>query len=213
MAARLDSSRLSLFKGHGDGTFAAVGEAALGFKPDRVLVADFAGSALADVIAVNWTMRYAVLLTSSRPFELGTPTIIGFPAGARDVWAAQLNDHPASELVWITAGNPVVWSFTRTGQVIEWNTAPQLILAARPPMPPYVWADLTGDAVHEFAYSTHNPGEIVLVNGDSLVALGSTPGHVSLLQLVAADVDGDGRVDLIGLDPMGRVHTLRLRMR
>ena len=213
VAAHVDSKQLFLFKGQGDGSFAPVGELALGFKPDRILVADFAGSALADVVAVNWAMRHAVLLISSGPFALGTPTVIGVPAGARDVWVGQLNDHPTNELVWITAGDPVVWSFTRTGQVIEWKTAPQIVLAASPPMPPYVWADLTGDGVPEFAYSTHNPGEIVLVNGGSLVTLGITPGRVSLVQLLAADVDGDGRVDLIGLDPMGRVHTLRLRMR
>lgn len=210
VAVHVDSKQLFLFRGNGDGTFAALGEVALGFKPDRILVADFAGSPLADIVAVNWTMRQAMLLTPSGPFALGTPTVIGFPTGARDVWAAQLNDHPASELVWIAAGEPVVWSFARTGQVIEWKTAPQVVLAASAPLPPYAWADFTGDGVPEFAYYTHNPGEIVLATEDSLVDLGITPGRVPFLQLLAADVDGDGRLDLIGLDATGRVHTLRL---
>jgi len=211
VASHVDSKQLFLFRGKGDGTFTALGEVALGFRPDRILVADFAGSALADIVAVNWTMRQAMLLTASGPFALGPPTIIGFPTGARDVWAGQLNDHSASELVWITTGEPVVWSFARrTGQVIEWKTAPGVVLAAVPPSPPYAWADFTGDGVPEFAYYSHNPGEIVLATGDSRLDLGITPGRVPFLQLLAADVDGDGRLDLIGLDTTGRVHTLKL---
>lgn len=211
VAAHVDSRSLLLFKGTGNGTFSPHSEIALRFKPDRIVVADFAGSALADIVVVSWTLRETVLLISERPFVFNTPIVIGFPGKARDVWAAQLNDNHASELIWITASDPVVWSFTRTGQVIEWKTPPLTVLAAVPPPPPYAWADFTGDGVAEFAYYSHNPGEIMMITGDSHVKLATTPGKSAFLQLVAADVDGDGRLDLIGLDPTGRVHTLWLK--
>jgi hypothetical protein len=213
VAAHVDSRNLVLFRGAGDGTFSAIREIVLGFRPDRVLVADFAGSALADIVAVSWTLRQTALLISEGPFAFGTPKSLGFPSKAHDLWAAQLNDHQASELIWRTASAPVVWSLTRTGQVVEWRTAPAAVLAAVPPQPPYAWADFTGDGAPEFAFYSHNPGEIFLVAGDSHVELTITPGRMAFLQLVAADVDGDGRLDIIGLDPTGRVYTLRSKER
>lgn len=199
-----------LFRGNGDGTFSRLGTINIGFRPDRILVADFAANGLADVIVISWALRKAVLYVSCGPFAFERPTGIGLPQGGTEVWADPLNDHPGSELVWVISGQPVVWSFTAKGQVIEWKTPPDRLTAVALPSPPYVWADLNADGMTELVYYKHNPGELVLIRDSLHIEIGITPGRVSLLQLAAADVDGNSRVELIGLDGTGRVHVLKL---
>jgi len=199
-----------LFSGSGDGTFSRIGRVNLAFEPDRLLVADFVGNNLTDVLVVNWALRQAVLYVSSSPFGFDAPIVVGLPGGALEAWTDHLDDRPGSELVWVAGSQRIVWSFTTAGQVVEWEAPPAALAGARLPTPPFVWADVTGDGISKLVYYSHNPGEIILVEDGAHVQIGTTPVRVPFLQLVAADVDSDGRVELLGLDGSGRVHVLKL---
>jgi len=211
IAVPAGSKNLLVLRGHGDGSFAHVREVPVGLGADRVVVADFAGSPLADVLLISWAQKRALLMVTTAAFAFTDPKNVGLAPGATDVWIGQLDDHRASELVWITGQGAVVWSFYGTGQVVEWGTAPPEVRTALLPSSPFAWLGSGSDGGLQFAYYSHNPGEIVRREGGVDTALGTTPGGIPLLQLVAGDVDGDGRVDLIGLDATARVHTFRLR--
>jgi len=202
-----------IFSGSGDGTFSRIGKVNLAFEPDRLLVADFVGNSLADVLVVNWALRQAVLYVSSSPFGFDAPIVIGLPGGALEAWTDHLDDRPGSELVWVAGSQRIVWSFTAAGQAVEWASTPAAVAGARLPTPPFVWADITGDGSSELVYYSHNPGEIILVAGGPHVEIGTTPGRVPFIELVAADVSGDGWFELLGLDSAGWVHVLTLEGR
>ena len=202
-----------LFSGSGDGTFSRIGKVNLAFEPDRLLGADFVGNKLADVLVVNWALGQAVLYVSSSPFGFDAPIVMGLPGGALEAWTDHLDDRPGSELVWVAGSQRIVWSFTTAGQVVEWDAAPAAVAGARLPTPPFVRADVTGDGSSKLVYYSHNPGEIILVEDGAHVEIGTTPGRVLFLQLAAADTDGDGRPELVGLDDMGRVHVLKMEAR
>lgn len=210
--ARAEGGSLAMFRGCGDGTFALVREVALGFNPERVFVADFTGDSKLDVIAANWALHKASLLVSDGAFSFRTPKPIGCPGTAEAAWFCQLNEHPASEFVWLTADGPVVWSFLANGQVVEWKTAPQLAVDATPLATPYVRADFTGDSSLELVYYSDNPGELLLAAGSTVTDLGTTPGRTVILELAAADVDNDGQLELLVLDVLGLVYTVTVNV-
>lgn len=203
---------LRIFKGSGNGRFAQLGKLDLPFVPDRVLVGNFAGCTRPDIIVVSWTARRALLYVSSGAFAFGPPVATGVPAGANDVWTDQLNDHPGLELVWTVRERPLVWSFSTAGQVIEWKTTPNLWSSGPVPSQPFLHTDLTGDGVAETVYYSHNPGEIFLIEPNGYhVEIARNSEAPPLIRLTAADVDGDGRVELLALDRNGRLHLIQWR--
>lgn len=200
-----------LLRGMGDGTFSRIGWVNPGFTPDRVLVADFGGSALADVVVISWLLRKAVIYVSRGPFAFEDPTVVGLPEGATEVWSDRLDGDARSELVWVAPEKSVVWSFTAAGRVDEWTNVPDHVASHKLPPAPFVWVDFGGGEATELVYYSQNPGKLVLVRDGFRMEIGTTPGHVAFIQLVAADVDGDGRVELLGLDGAGKVHVLMLK--
>ena len=212
VAAAPRSPIVSLFAGSGNGQFELVARLGVGLTPDRLLIADFTGDALGDLVAVTWADQHAKLLLSRNGFQLTPPIAIGIPPGAWDVQVNQLNDHPGWELVWFTRRGPVVWSFTRQGRVVEWMNVPSELSFVMLTPPPYVWTDVDSDGKPDLAYYSHNPGEIVLrLHTGAELEVGFTPNRVSLSQLVAADVDGDGTPDLLGLGPHGKIYIWQLQ--
>lgn len=212
VAAGPRSSVVSLFGGSGSGEFELMGRLGVRITPDKLLVADFNGDSLGDLVAIAWAEQHANLLLSRGEFQLAPPISIGIPPGAWDVQVNQLNDHPGWELVWFTRRGPIVWSFTRQGRVVEWMNAPSELSFVMLTPPPYVWTDVDGDGSPDLAYYSHNPGEIFLrLHTGTVLEVGVTPNRVSLSQLVAADVDGDGTPDLLGLGPQGQIYIWELQ--
>ena len=213
LAASPRSTLISLFAGQGDGQFEPLGEVGVGIVPERLLAADFNGDALSDIVAVTWADRSAKLLLSHGKFQLAPPISIGIPYGAWDVQVGQLNDHLGWELVWFTQRGLVVWSFTRQGQVVEWMHPPTELSFVTLVPSPYVWTDVDADRGLDLVYYTHNPGRIYLRWSEGLeLPIGFTPDQVPLRQLVAADVDGDGKLDILGLGNQGEISIWRLNV-
>jgi len=204
------SALITLFKGVGDGAFIEERSFATHVTPEKLLVADFNGDTFGDIVAVSWSARKAELFLCSNHFLSSFAMPLGIPQGAWEVYAQQLNASPGFELIWLTRKGPVVWSFLPHGNVVEWMKAPRELSFVMPMRSPFVLADFDADGMPETAYYSDNPGDVFLSLVDGEITLATTPSGVSLSQLAAADVDGDGILDLLGLDQLGRVHTWRL---
>ena len=209
-ATSFGSALITLFKGVGDGSFTEKRSFGADLKPEQLLVADFNGDTFGDIVAVSWSTQKAELFLCSNHFSPSFAMPLGIPQGAWEVYAQQLNASPGFELIWLTRKGPVVWSFLPQGNVIEWMKAPRDLSFVMPTRSPFVLADFDADGMPEAAYYSDNPGDVCLNLVDGEIILATTPGGVSLSQLAAADVDGDGILDLLGLDQLGRVHTWRL---
>ena len=209
-ATSFGSASITLFKGIGDGSFTEEKTFCAHLKPEKLLIADFNGDTFGDIVAVSWSMQKAELFLCSNHFLPSLAMPLGIPQGAWEVYAQQLNAGPGFELIWLTRKGPVVWSFLPQGNVIEWMKAPRELSFVMPTRSPFVLADFDANGMPETAYYSDNPGDVCLNLVDGELILATTPGGVSLSQLAAADVDGDGILDLLGLDQLGRVHTWRL---
>lgn len=201
-----DNNRLLLYSGHGDGTFSEQGSVGTGIAAERILVADFTGNRLGDVIAISWTSRRAILLRSVAPFELALPMPLVVPALAWDAWAVQLSDRAGNELVWLTEGLPVVWSFLDRGAVIEWNRAPASLAFSMPEgSGPFSWTPVWVDGSIGSAWYESASREIRLSTSSNHTVIALVPPGMSLLQIAVADLSGDGKASVLGLDQRGQL--------
>jgi len=200
-----------LFQGMGDGRFLEVGSLSLGLTPERLLVADFNGNAFADIVAVNWSLGRAVLFLANKGFRFAQPRPLWIPDGAWDVFAHQLNDNPAAELVWLTDRGPVVWSFSLFGSVLEWAHPPRELSFVMMTAPPYVRTDFDNDGALELVFYSSNPGEIeCLDTANTPIVLAVTPAGTSLLDLAVTYLEGDGIKDLLALSSEDTVYIWKL---
>ncbi|MEN3010600.1 MAG: VCBS repeat-containing protein [Candidatus Bipolaricaulaceae bacterium] len=199
-----DGVSLLLYQGV-EGSVLAKGDFYLGFKADRLLVADFDGNGFGDVLAVSWATRDMALLLFGRDFLVQKPIFSGLPRGVRDVLALQLDGSKAYELVWLREGGPLVWNLASQSAFVEWGKVPES-LAKLAPRPSELYA-FVGTSPTNFlvAHYSNNPGELHFWYGETLLSVVRLAHQAPLLSLSACDLNGDGVLDLLGLEQGGRV--------
>jgi len=201
---------LYLYEGLGDGGFVAKGDVFVGFKADKLLVADLDGNGLSDILAVNWQTRDAVICYFKGPFLIGKSSFFSVPLKAKDVWALQVNDSKGFEIVWITGEKPLVWSVSAQGSFLELAQIPSYLAsltALTSPMQAY--AALGPNEIALVHYSS-NPGEIFVTVGQKHIAEIRIGTETGLKALAVGDVDGDGALEVITLEEGAKVRTWRM---
>lgn len=198
---------LYLYQGQGDGSFMARGDVLLGFKADKLVVADFDGNGFADVLAVNWRTRDAAISYSKGGFLVGKTTFFTVPLRAKDVCAFQLNDSKGLELVWITGDKPLVWSISPQSGIVEWAQTPAFLASLTPLINPlYAYAALGPGNIVAIHYSS-NFGEIIISQGAKALAKIHVGERIAFKAVAEGDVDGDGSLDIVTLEEGGKVRT------
>jgi hypothetical protein len=197
---------LYLYQGVGDGSFVAKGDVFVGFKVDKVLVADFDGNGLSDILAVNWQTRDAVICYLKGPFSIGKSSFFSIPLKAKDVWAFQLNDSKGLEIVWLTGEKPLVWSVSPQGSFVELAQIPPSLASLTPlASPVQVYAALGPDIA--LVHYSSNPGEIFVSLGTKNVAEIRVGEGTPLKAVAVGDIDGNGTLDVVTMEDGGRLRT------
>lgn len=196
-----------LYQRQGDGDFLARGDVYIGFKPDRLFVADLDGNGLADILAVNRQSKEAVVLLSSRPFLVGKAMFFTIPIRATDVLVLQVNDSKGQEIVWLTDADPIVWSLTPQAGLVEWTKAPSFLRGIRPPPGSvYTHLALSPTAIASAYYSANPAREIFITVAGRTVGEVVLGGETDVKAILGVDINGDGIGEILVLEG-GRVRT------
>ncbi len=201
---------LHLYQGLGDGSFVAKGDVFVGFKADKLLVADLDGNGLSDILAVNWQTRDAVICYFKGPFLIGKSSFFSVPLKAKDVWALQVNDSKGVEIIWITGDKPLVWSVSPQGSFVELAQVPSYLASLAPlTSPVQAYAALGPNEIALVHYSS-NPGEIFVTLGQRHVAEIHIGKETGLKAIAVGDVDGNGTLEVLTLEEGTKVRTWRM---
>jgi|GEM_PF-1325778 len=201
---------LYLYQGLGDGSFVGKGDVFVGFKADKILVADLDGNGLSDILAVNWQTRDAVICYFKGPFLIGQSSFFSVPLKAKDVWAFQVNDSKGVEIIWITGDKPLVWSVLPHGGFVELPQVPPYLASLAPLTSPLqAYAALGPNEIALVHYSS-NPGEIFVTLGQKDVAEIRIGTETRLKAIAVGDIDGNGTQEVLTLEEGAKVRTWRM---
>ena len=198
---------LYLYQGLGDGSFIAKGDVFVGFRVDKLLVADFDGNGLSDILAANWQTRDAAICYSKGAFLIGKSSFFSVPLKAKDVWTAQVNDSKGFEIVWITGEKPIVWSVSPQGSFVELPQVPPFLASLTPLASPLQAYAALGPSDVALVYYSRNPGEIFVSLGTKKIAEIVAGERTPIKAVAVGDIDGNGTLDLIAMEDGGRIRT------
>ncbi len=196
-----DTPRIVLFEGRLDGTFTERVTVSAGLSPEQLVIADFTGNRLGDILAISWSAGRANLLQSTGAFELSSPTAVDLPDLAWGAWTTSLGNNPGSALVWVTERGPSVWSFRQGKPSVGELSFPL------PSDELYSWIELEG-SVGLVSYERSTRQLSISSAGGEEYELYSLPSGVSFHALASAPNPQGGGLTLLGLDQLGRLHSL-----
>jgi hypothetical protein len=200
---------ISLFLGNGNGTFQAAQNIAVGNYVNKVTVADLNGDGKLDLVTANThlTSNLSVLLGNGNG-TFQAPQTISLSADPFVLSVADINGDGKPDLV--------VGTFSGTfpyyiGQVVvllgngngTFANGPSFTLGTNEFLEAV--ADMTGDGQSDLVVETYrsagNNVSVLLGNGDGTFAAPlNTPLSQQTYALAVADLNGDGRPDVIGVN-------------
>jgi hypothetical protein len=194
------SGDISVYLGNGDGTFQAAQNYMGGTIVANLGVADFNGDGNPDVAFANGT-AVGVLVASGKGVFTTPQT---YPAGTAptSVSFGDFNSDGITDLIATTLGNFDVLLGNADGSYqapVEHNSHGLNAWAG-------AVADFTGDGIQDFAVA-HGSDQVMAIfggNGDgTFTYLGNPDPGLFQNAIVAADMNGDGRMDLVIADQDG----------
>jgi len=194
---------VTVYLGHGDGTFAAPTLYSASFA-GWVAVADLNNDGILDLVTANHNFAGSVSVLLGKgdgTFE----TAVNYPAGSStysvaigdfdndgwpDLFAANGTSNPGTITILRNKGDGTFDLATN----LPTSTYPEALTTG----------DFNGDGNLDLAVTYNNGGFIKIIEGDGHgrfpVATNLSAGPASINHVLAADIDGDGRPDLIKTD-------------
>jgi hypothetical protein len=178
----------------GSGHFTLSSSPGVGSQPQSVVAADVNGDGRLDLIANGLVLTN----NGSGGFGSNTTYAVG-SSGSTCVVAADVNGDGKPDLITANAGSTTLTVLTNNGSgvfgsnaTLDVNSTPQCVVAA----------DVNGDGKPDLICVSSSGARFMTVftnNGSGVFGLSSTPanGNARAFSIVAADINGDGKPDLI----------------
>jgi hypothetical protein len=201
---------LSILKGRGNGDFSSVFRYDLPGAPAKPVVADLNHDGMPDLVMLVSTSAGTppelLLFFGRGDGTLASPLTVPVPDNSASfLAAADLNGDNLPDLV--VTGQSSVWVWIARGGGLF--ASPLAYPVEGTGLPSLAIGDFNGDGKPDMAVAVQSPGGIALLLGKgdgtfapgttipvSVPSTGSDPVLVGPLQLAAADLNGDGRLDL-----------------
>jgi hypothetical protein len=209
ICANWGNNTLSVLTNNGSGGFGSNSTYTVGSGPTSVVAADVNGDGNVDLICANSGDNSLSVLTNNRSGTLvtaGTYAVGSVGGGAQAVVAADVNGDGKVDLICANFGDDTLSVLTNNG---SGGFALVSTLATGYGLLSVTAADVNGDGNVDLI--TANQGRypdyvgqlsVFTNNGSASFALASSPGvGLGPWSVVAADVNGDGKLDLICVTP------------
>jgi hypothetical protein len=207
VVANQAGNSVSIALGNGNGSFQAATSVSLGagLAPSSIVAADFDANGTIDLAVTDATGSQVSLLTGNGSGSFTLNGTVALPAGASasDLVAGDFNMDGRLD---VAIANQATGSLTVALGTAGGFAAPVTTpITAGFQASSVVAADLNGDGKLDLAFSSANAGTVAVMlgNGDGTFAAATTVTvHAgdALTDLVAADLDADGDLDLAVLD-------------
>jgi hypothetical protein len=212
-------SSVGVLLGNGNATFGKLAEYSLGTTPGAVAVADLAGNGIADLVVASPNGSVNVLLGNGDG-TFKAPVSYAVSAGADVIAIANLTGNGTPDLIVGNSTDPSHAISVLLGNGDGTFKAPMVTPFTPGPAGPtsIAVADLTGNGTPDLVLATPGivlPDSAEVVNGSIVVLLGNgdgTFGHQVSFDaedssmatprfVTTADLNGDGRPDIVAVDP------------
>jgi hypothetical protein len=196
--ANFYSNNVSVLLGHGDGTFAAARNYAVGSNPLSVTVGDFTGTGILDLAVPNGSSNDVSILLGNGNGTFGTSHAFAAGSGAYAVAVGDFEDDGTADLaVADFAGDDVSLLLGHGDGTFQ--QAPSFAAGSNPAA--VVVGDFNGDGIPDLAVANDQAAgtvSVLLGNGDGTFGAPRTyaVGRYPTAQAVA-DFTGDGHLDLV----------------
>jgi hypothetical protein len=217
ISADSGSMLLSILINDGSGSFSASSTISVTNEPEALITADVDGDKKVDLIcAFRFGTSLSIFMNNGSGGFSTSPTTISTGSEPRSVSAADVNGDGAVDLISASFVEDQLLVFMNNGSggfstpntILNTGTAPRVVVSA----------DINGDGHVDLLSADRNSNQLSLFVGDGsgafVVATPATiPIGVQAEALIAADIDGNGQVDLISADSGSQQLSLFLNAR
>jgi len=180
----------------GGGAFGAATQVATGSFEKTLVVAELTGGGGVDIALADWTTPRLIVLPGNGDGTFGTPVMTAIPALATELATGDFDEDGKNDLLYVSNLEARIYRGTGGGSFEAMRTLALPTIGGG-----MAAADLDGDEHLDVAVGGRYTARLELFFGDgdgTFTSTFSQPAFDHSTRIRTADIDGDGKLDLVG---------------